>query len=411
MAEPLSAAFRLPFAQQIAAFRLRLGNLVGTARYDDLVKAEHDRAFMVAGAMKADLLADLAAAVERTIAEGGTLEAFRRDFRAIVERHGWHGWTGEGTRRGEAWRTRVIYRTNMATSYAAGRHAQLVEAGYGWWVYHHSGAEHPRLDHLSWDGLVLPAGHEFWKTHYPPNGWGCGCYVSGARSERGARRLGGNPDKPLPEGWNRRDPRTGEPPGIGKGWGYAPGASVAGEVATLAASKIGDLPAPIGSDFGSSIASLVDAGWQAWLIDILSRRRHEPGLVGVIDKKDLQQLAKRGLVPVSSTIMMKPGLIDGPKSRRHAAKGDALTESDLRGLSEALRDPAAVLIDNRTGKVLYLLRGQGGMPQIVVELDVQTRLHEAPVTVNMVVSAYRVQTGDIAGRIKGGALELMRGSI
>lgn len=241
MAEPLSAAFRLPFAQQIAAFRLRLGNLVGTARYDDLVKAEHDRAFMVAGAMKADLLADLAAAVERTIAEGGTLEAFRRDFRAIVERHGWHGWTGEGTRRGEAWRTRVIYRTNMATSYAAGRHAQLVEAGYGWWVYHHSGAEHPRLDHLSWDGLVLPAGHEFWKTHYPPNGWGCGCYVSGARSERGARRLGGDPDKPLPEGWNRRDPRTGEPPGIGKGWGYAPGGSVVDLVSALAA-KLPALP-------------------------------------------------------------------------------------------------------------------------------------------------------------------------
>ena len=68
---------------------------------------------MVAGATKADLLADLAAAVDRAIVEGTGLEVFKRDFRGIVEKHGWHGWTGEGTAKGEAWRMRTIYRTNM----------------------------------------------------------------------------------------------------------------------------------------------------------------------------------------------------------------------------------------------------------------------------------------------------------
>ena len=87
----LTGTFRKPFAEQVAAFRLRMANLVPTTRWDDLVRGQHDRGFMVAGALKADLLADLAAAVDKAIAQGTTLEEFRRDFRAIVEKNGWHG--------------------------------------------------------------------------------------------------------------------------------------------------------------------------------------------------------------------------------------------------------------------------------------------------------------------------------
>ncbi len=91
-----------------------------------------------------------------------------------------------------------------------------------------------RLDHLSRDGLVLAADHPFWKTHSPPNRWGCGCHVPGARSEPGARRVGGDPSKPLPPGWDRADPKTGAPPGIGKGWDHAPGDTVSDLVQALA---------------------------------------------------------------------------------------------------------------------------------------------------------------------------------
>lgn len=251
----LRATFNQPFTEQVAAFRLRLGDLVPTARWDDIAGAAHDRAFMVAGAMKADLLADLAAAVDRAVAEGVGLETFRADFRAIVERRGWHGWTGEGTKRGEAWRTRVIYRTNLATSYAAGRMAQLKAGDFPLWVYRHGGSRDPRPQHLAWDGLVLPPDHPFWATHAPPNGWGCSCYVVGARSPDGARRRGGDPDLDLPQGWNARDPRTGAPPGIDRGWAHAPGRSVADTVAALAEKPVqwpyevstafmGALPAP-----------------------------------------------------------------------------------------------------------------------------------------------------------------------
>lgn len=248
----IGGALKRPFTEQVAFFRQKLGNLVPTRRWDDMLGAEHDRAFMVAGAMKADLLSDLTAAIDRAIAEGQGLETFRKDFRAIVERHGWHGWTGEGTRGGEAWRTRTIYRTNAASSYAAGRLAQLEEGDFPLWVYRHGGSKEPRPQHLDWNGLMLPADHVFWETHYPPSDWGCSCYVLGARSERGARRLGGDPAKSLPEGWDSRDPRTGEPPGIGRGWGYAPGGSVAQTVAA-AARKVGQWDYTIAKAFMEAV--------------------------------------------------------------------------------------------------------------------------------------------------------------
>lgn len=230
----IGGVFRQPFTEQVAFFRRKLGNLVPTERWDDMLGAAHDDGFMVAGAAKADLLTDLAAATDKAIAEGIGLEAFRSDFRAIVAKHGWTGWTGEGSVRGEAWRVKTIYRTNMMTSYAAGRMAQLRAEDWPLWIYRHGGSLEPRLHHLSWDGIALPPDHPFWATHYPPSDWGCSCYVLGARSARGVKRLGGDPDKQLPANWQRIDRRTGAPIGIGKGWNYAPGGSVSETVQALA---------------------------------------------------------------------------------------------------------------------------------------------------------------------------------
>lgn len=255
----VSGPFGRPFPEQVAYFRQKLGNLVPTSAWDDMLAAQHDTGFMVAGAAKADLLADLAAAVDKAIAEGRGVEEFRRDFKAIVAKHGWTGWTGEGTKGGEAWRVGTILRTNASTSYAAGRFAQLQAGNFAFWVYRHGGSLEPRPQHLGWDGLFLPPGHVFWKKHYPPSEWGCSCYVVGASSEAQAKRLGGDPARKLLPGWDRIDPRTGAPVGIGKGWDYAPGASVSDAVRGMAA-KIGNWDYQIAKAFmGDLTAAQADA--------------------------------------------------------------------------------------------------------------------------------------------------------
>ena len=234
-----------------------MANLVGTATWQDLQKAQHERAFVVAGAMKADLLEDLSKAVLKAADEGKGLEEFRRQFREIVQTRGWHGWTGEGTAKGEAWRTRVIYQTNMATSYASGRMAQLRDGKFSIWVYKHGNAKDPRIQHLAWDGVALPPDHPFWETHAPPNGWGCTCRIRGANSDAGVRRAGGDPGKRLPDGWDAISPKTGAPVGIDKGWDYKVGAAAADDLAQLVARKAADLPTPLAKDLTAEVAPVI----------------------------------------------------------------------------------------------------------------------------------------------------------
>jgi hypothetical protein len=247
---PIRGVINLPFAEQIEFFRQKLN--LPTDRWDDIQHEMHDRSFVVAGAKKADLLDDLRQAVDKALDKGTGLEAFRKDFRKIVAERGWHGWTGEGTTGGEAWRTRVIWETNLASSYAAGRYAQLTDpellARRPYWKYVHAdGVMNPRPQHLAWNGLVLRHDHPFWKTHYPPNGWGCHCRVVAVREPKD-----GDLTTP-PEGWDQVDEKTGRLPGIDKGWAYAPGKSVADELRTIVEQKAAKLPEELARPFVESM--------------------------------------------------------------------------------------------------------------------------------------------------------------
>ncbi len=84
------------------------------------------------------------------------------------------------------------------TAYAKERLAQLRAEDWELWVYRHDGIG-CEGQHEDLNGLALPPEHPFWERFYPPITGTCGCYVVGARSARGADRLGGDPDKPIPE--------------------------------------------------------------------------------------------------------------------------------------------------------------------------------------------------------------------
>lgn len=147
--------------------------------------------------------------------------------------------------------------TNANTSYAAGRLAQLQD--FPLWVYRHSDSVlHPRPHHVALDGLTLPSKHHFWQTYYPPNGWGCHCYVVGAVDMDMARVLGGGKTD-LPINWDAPD-GEGRLPGIDRGWNYMPGGSVSDAVRAHAA-KLAVFPAEIGAAFGKDIRPWMAAAW------------------------------------------------------------------------------------------------------------------------------------------------------
>ena len=222
-------ALNLPFDEAIAFFRQKIS--LPTATWEDLWKDMHSRAFVVAGAMKEDLIADLRTAVEKGIADGTTIAEFRKDFDNIISQHGWKYKGGKG------WRTAVIFNTNVSVAYHAGHWKQMTDPEVlqvrPYLRYVASSAADPRPEHTQWYNLVLPADDPFWDTHYPPNGWGCKCGVVGV-SERDLERLV-KEEKEFPiktaapkiEHYDWTSPTTGEthriPKGIDAGWDYNPG--------------------------------------------------------------------------------------------------------------------------------------------------------------------------------------------
>jgi hypothetical protein len=227
-----------PFPEQLAYFQGKL-HLLPTQHWYDVQRELHDAGFMVAGAMKADLLADIKNAMEKAHAQGTTLAQFRKDIYQTAQKLGWtKGWENEANVKNKsylAWRTRVVYETNLRASYQAGRWQQIQESKKTrpYLIYKHSHAVlHPRdkdpENHLKWNNLVVPVDSKWVKTHYPPKGFGCKCTMF-SLSEREMHKLGKLlPDEPPPDTfYHWKNPTTGEvhklPEGVTYGFDYVPG--------------------------------------------------------------------------------------------------------------------------------------------------------------------------------------------
>ena len=257
---------------------------------------------------------------------------------------------GRTERERRDWRTRVIWETNRRTSYAAGRRAQMIAAAETrpYWRYRHSHASvEPRLDHVAWDGLVLAHDDPWWATHYPPNGWGCKCWVE-TLSESDLERAGkSGPDAPPDERMVTRSVGRGRarrvvevPEGIDPGFDYAPGAGGQAGRAARQAIEASILAAP--SIAAEAIRPILERGgvrralgeqWRHW-------RRAEPGsgedriAVGALSPGVVAALAERGDPPATAAMTV---------DRR--ALGQALDDADLDRIPEILANPRAVLFE------------------------------------------------------------------
>ncbi len=115
-----------PFADAIT-FQQRKVTLP-TQNWNDIWANTHDNAFVVAGVMRDEMLADIQNAVIKAQGAGKTIKDFQAEFDDILARRGW--WTSILTNlKYKRWRTKVIYETNLRQSYNAGRLAQAKRLG------------------------------------------------------------------------------------------------------------------------------------------------------------------------------------------------------------------------------------------------------------------------------------------
>lgn len=250
----IAAAFDLQHEQALAIYTAK--GLQPTFNWQDMLHTEHEKAFTVAKMLDADLLHEVHQHVNAAIAQGHTVARFIEDLQPKLEAAGWWGKkvidnpiTGlpQPAQLGSPARLRLIFRQNLQAGYAAGHWQQIQETkdDFPFLLYDAVNDHRVRPEHAAWDGTILPVDHEFWATHYPPNGWNCRCSVV-PLTEEDADAMGG-PTEPPPldlQPWT--NPSTGKqyqvPKGIDPGWDYHPGKASYDKLQEVAQQKLGGMP-------------------------------------------------------------------------------------------------------------------------------------------------------------------------
>ncbi len=155
--------------------------------WPEVWQENHAKAFTVAKSAGMDVLTDIQSALNDALNEGKTFQQFKKELIPTLTKKGWLPKIDEdldpndekAVKKATARRLDTIYHTNMSVAYSAGEYKSLVEASVvsPYWMYVAIKDGRTRPQHLKMDGKILHHTHPFWTTFYPPNGWGCRCYV------------------------------------------------------------------------------------------------------------------------------------------------------------------------------------------------------------------------------------------
>lgn len=381
---------------QDAIDALRKKMAVPTKRWDDFLQLPRSKIFTMAGATKIDLLNDMQRSLVDAKAQGQSLGTWSKSFDANVAKHGWQY---NGSR---AWRTRVIYETNMRTASMDARWKQMQEnkhvMPYG--IYHVAGhGKNRRPEHQAWDGLVLPIDDPWWLSHKPLKAYGCKCTMSSA-NDRTLSRKGLTVAKQAPpiHKTRRINARTGEdygewPVGVDVGFSAVDG-WLGSDIAF--GKQLMELPphvrdAVLGNKAGMHYEYVADS-FKVWMEDVFSTRyqtkvngvtktRHKTtgkvhtvgwfdgAVIDALKKADADQTLRetfleekhrnKKLVPDTAILTVQDHqfthTVRPAKKQRKGGSGADLPEEVLVRLPALVADYKAVLL-GKNGNLVYVLR-------------------------------------------------------
>lgn len=380
---------KFTFEEQVKYFEKKLN--LPTNSYLDVLGEEHDYFFMVAGANRNEVLTAFREAVDDAIANGETLEGFRKRFDEIVANTGWQ-YNG-----GRNWRTRIIYDTNVYGAYNRGRlaqHLDLVDV-LPYWEYHHHDNKHPREEHIALDGTILPATDPFWRYYYPIKAYGCHCTVS-AHDEDDLAEMG-KKVSPSPEiEWEEKlvgvrsgNPRTVRVP---KGYdvGFAPynferlTQSRDVDVDKLLLQKMTTAEPHLASLLIDDVlknpkAMVLLNGAMKEMVDTVSQQKIARGnmkYVGVIPENVITKLDNLDKAPQSAVIAVRDDDVLHALRDSKQAKGISLPVEFWEQLPEKLRNPSAILLetDQKLPTLVFVYDTEQG--KVAIKMDYEVKLKD-----------------------------------
>jgi len=385
-----------------------------SAQYSHLdnTPADHSRDFMVSKMMDLDLLSDVRNAVDDALNHGLAFDDFRKHLTEVLQEKGWWGkqemadpLTGNSreVQLGSPRRLKTIFDVNLSTAYAAGYWKKIVDnADYApYLMYDAVDDDRTRPLHHSWDNKILRFDHPWWQTHYPPNGWLCRCSVI-ALNKDDLEEMGREVDPdPVIETREWTNPRTGSvekiPVGIDPGWAHNVGENYTQQLDKQFAEKVAVAPARLGAaTFDNAPNTMLDAlntQWKTFLDESeVSSARGARAVVGYLQGDVLDSLAAVNVVPKTAGIAIEDHEVLNAKAT-------------LQNLPELLAYPQAILLENNSGRLVYIISAAQSDTEKLALTVSSTNIDGA------LANATFTDFKNVVAAFKNGSLTLIRGSL
>ncbi|MDH2999163.1 phage head morphogenesis protein [Chelonobacter oris] len=380
---------KFTFEEQAKYFEKKLN--LKTNSYLDVMGAEHNYFFVVAGANRNEVLNAFREAVNAAIQNGESLEDFRKRFDSIVDKTGWE-YNG-----GRNWRSRIIYDTNVYGAYNRGRLQQQLNLAdeLPFWEYQHNDNAHPRTEHMAWDGLILPATDPWWRYHYPIKAYGCHCTVV-AHDEDDLDMLGKTVGTAPAIEYEDKivGTRSGNPRAVrivkGTDVGFEPY-----DFANLSKPKFDSIDSALMQKmvtaeplFASLLiddvlkkpaaVALLNQSMKS-IVDTVAAERVACGqmkYVGVIPNKVISKLSALDKAPQTAVIAVRDDDILHALRDSKQAKGINLPIEFWRQLPEKLRNPTAILLETQQKQPTLLFVYQTEQGKVAVKMDYEIQIKD-----------------------------------
>ena len=426
-ADEFTAVFDLPFKEAEAFFLDKIN--LPSQKWDDYKGEIHAKAFMSAGAYNADLLSDLRKIVDGAIKDGVDIGTFRKQFADLVTKRGWalnslH--PNPNSKDAVAWRSDLVWRTNINSAYQAGRWQQFTDGTTHFLRYKHAdGVMNPRPQHVVWNGLVLPIDHVFWKTHYPPQGFGCHCRCYHVEDAEAAQATETTP----PDGWDVRNDK-GLLPGIDQGWDYNVGLAGKERHEDLIGRKMAKLAPEVAQALYDGMKGTVsnqnDKKFAEWAKSVISNTKKDGTIKTTGAMKTVwfvEPVVQKGLLKKTGKVLESTLITVTDKELLHSLHlkdllaatgrpvGRIITLQDAARLPELVRTAKAVLYDTGENAMLYVFDVEAADKngKWVVKMGLNNK--KAGVVSNAITTGAYIPDETIKGAVNGGIYTVLSGEV
>lgn len=440
MPQPVDLGYAATLEPKLAVDYFRAKGYDITWNWQEADAAAHARSFTVAKAVRLDVLTSIHSEVDRALSTGTTERDFIKTLTPRLQEAGWWGKQMvvdsaggiEEVQLGSPARLATIYRTNLATTYQAGRYQQQLGSTdtHPYWQYLAIIDGNTRKSHAAMHGRVFRFDDPIWDTMYPPNDWGCRCRVRALTAEQ-VKRMGLTVEssggaittQTVESGVDKRTgevyqadvttfTRGNQRMTTGAGWANNAGQLAMGSDVSMARKLLELQNRQLRQQVIQSLnnAPARQQAFAQWVGNALTTRTPGNSVqpLGFMADDIATAVETRTGKPAARLLAINEQDLVQADRMKQKKKGLALTLADYQTLPKVVANPSAVLWDTQAQRVLYISSEVDSLLKTVVNVPWQATRTD---TLDAVVTPQRMSAALLKNGLANGQYELIQGAL